>query len=690
MKKFRWFGLCSWVLFLGATVTCFEGFKGGDQEGGGGENAYNTDFGKFGDCQDCQGFDFATVSLAADGLKGLVTIDEESGATEGGIFKKQAGRKSKDRSVNSLRGLFRNSDKLTSVVQSKINRVGREEQAEATQEEEALAGEGETKEEEERPWEQFGVIPPVTRIAANPIPGTTNEWRFYLIFEHCYMFSDPRSSSDEIKPGMDPWHCANPWTCQIFTTTGDLDKTYDNIETQNLAFKSLECVNPYLEYNTWDTSERNTLQFDGSGNFYFVGRYAENNEEALFKYNPNDKSTEEIVGPQVNLNTWTVNKDQSIMMKYHSERGGGARLLRFDNNSYNVVQISTEDSWSVRAIQDLLDSNDLILFSPTTLTGARDWHRCFWTFHTDIEDDKSTVDKDERAEELTACFTDMWQEMNEIERGTATEPMEVKTICEKEGYFSGNDAWQIIQSSSGNIFYIGEVRKRLKGDFTCSGNFRDTSKLQKGSDNREGWCSTGDLTLNETNCKSKGGVWSTDLWFNNIDIDNICDLTKQTTITRDVWTSCQLGGSDSQTYTMLAKIDRKTGAVTPLTDTTEQALSAIMALIDISGTSTEVLIANTYNTGTYSIKKIDPNNTASVCTLTKGFEVYSYDVIDNKLVFDGLYLANNNYGLYTIDFSKLTDAKCAADGLTYDEIGKIDIDGSVRTIYGLGKIRTNY
>lgn len=638
---------------------------------------------KYGDCEECKGFAIPSVQMVSGGLSGIVLVDETE-SSNGKFFKEDGDKKFAGGVYGFIQQVSENQEtamEFANLLQIESDDIGKISEGEEKDEDNV---EGEST---QTPWGEW-VVPPVTRIGACAVEGE-DTFHFYLFFQNSYMHKAPDPTFNG-----DIWHPKWPWNCQVFHVSGAFEQTYESIEAESMAASELECIDPHIQWDGWDESPRNDIQFDKNCNLYFVARTGETNESYLAKFDPAtlslDNDEREVVGitnTDMDIKSWRVNGNGSIILSYWTGHGEGTRVLKVKDGGYEAVQIATS-GWDIDAIQDISNENNIILFSPSTVTGARNWQRCFYLFDTTIEDADPTDGVDDRAIELAECSDSMWQEWNKLEQGGDYE--EKEALCLDESYHSGGDVYSIFQSSSTGIpYYVGEVRKRNSGTIQCDGYF-----TENWDNSLKGWCSNGDTTFTQSQCLALDETsWNTDSWFGNGINGDICDTenfprtqnfpSTETDPAPDrhinnIW--CNMSGNESETYIMLAKIDTSNGYpgdIVPYTEEYQEALSAIIGVLEVpqeDGTfeNSEKLVLNTYSTGLYQLWMIDPLDPSNKLLLAEDYEIYDYQLIGSEIAFHGLYLPDNKYGLFTIDISSGTPS-----------ISEEVITGEVRKIYGL-------
>lgn len=275
---------------------------------------------------------------------------------------------------------------------------------------------------------------------------------------------------------------------------------------------------------------------------------------------------------------------------------------------------------------------------------------------------------------------------------------EYKTRCESSGQVfagGGSQISSIKQTSTGDIYVIGQIRKKKEGELTCGINVKgahcvlngipylygdatygtqNSCQSAGGTWTEDGYCTTGSGSTLSTCVASGGntGVWTfREVNYNSV-ASSLCGLTGSSSLATNNqlynetvtaiftaqtpapkysrgWMNCQVKSSDGSSnnynwtdeYKGLAKVNTTTKTLTLLSSTDEQAINLWLVADQPYFSSFNA------TAGKYYLRKYE--NGAAV-TIASDFEAYNLSESgeEGKLYYDGLDFTTNAYSFGTM------------------------------------------
>lgn len=544
-------------------------------------------------------------------------------------------------------------------------------------------------------------LPKILTLALSPAP--YNE--IFVHFETAFRYKTD-SNSGPMSPGTDPR--SDGTYCQLFRVKGG---SIEDLKTTAPTTDNLECLDSNHFIDNWNAYRLSVFQFDSSGNVYFPGAIPNSPKLVVYKWNRSNSSLTEIINSNICVQDFLVMKTGSIFYTGTSSCNGSggspnggffrylssSGLTEIARNWYNFIYEASSTSTGDQAVFFGPD--------PTTASTASWNSACLFKFDPSGGDTTSA-----RTSQVITCGANIWDwiQMNRSQDTTTygrgfqngSDPSdayktEYASRCTSSGQIfagGGSQISSIGQDSTGQIYVIGNVRKKNAGTITCNVEIRGPHC--KDSDGEpdpsyttssdcttaggtwidEGTCSsfTGTTTpVTSSTCFSASGTWNrrntdysgistsictragaiaqTDWWSSDntksfqtatssgantmkFRLNGMNCEPPQSTSTGDQWTS---------EYQGLGKVNSSSLTLSLLSSTSEQAIK--LWVID------DVVYYSSFNTtsGKYSLRTW---NGSSSVTMIDNFEAYHLNssVNSDSLYYDGLDFSDNTYNVGTL------------------------------------------
>ncbi|HET9236717.1 MAG TPA: hypothetical protein VFO10_05680 [Oligoflexus sp.] len=583
----------------------------------------------------------------------------------------------------------------------------------------AISSGGEEDEKNNNGWCCKPKLPAVKTIAISP------NKEIYLHFERSFVYKAPDDGD-----WSDAWEPSSGNMCQIFKVKGGTIE--ELIANPPADAGNLECLDNLHFVDTWQAQRNSVFQFDSESNVYYPGSLPNGNGKMVVYKRTADGKVTEMINSNICVQDFLVTKAGGIFYTGSSncQNGGGGSgggFFRYVSPGNSIIEIA-RDWWNFVFEPTASSTGDKAVFfgpDPTSSKTASWDSACLFNF--DPTGGSSAAD---RIKPAITCGSDIWSWINMTRtadvavydtgytNGNQNPSVawinEFKSRCESSGQVfagGGSQISAIKQTSTGEVYVIGQVRKKKEGELTCGLNVKGAHCVVKGIPylygdstygskglcegasgtwTEDGYCSTS--ASNRADCITASGTWNyRDVNYNNV-ASSLCGatsgggyiasssfystpvLTSNSTIPAAIytrgWMNCQVKSTDGSTnnynwtdeYKGLAKVNSTTKTLSLLSGTDEQAINLWLV-----GDQPYFSSYNT-TTGKYYLKKYE--NSAAV-TVAENFEAYNLSASGEtgKLYYDGLDFGTNAYSFGTM-----------LEAAPYTRTIKTGLTGTVKTI----------
>lgn len=574
-------------------------------------------------------------------------------------------------------------------------------------------------------------LPRIMTIAVSP------QGDVYVHFERPWMHLTP-------PPGVNSWEPGSGYQCQIFKVAGG---TLETLKSLTPSSPNLECIDNQHFVDSWQSRRNSVFQFDDDGNVYYPGSLPNGGGKmVVYKRLRDGSATTEVINSNICVQDFLVTKNGGVFYTGSSSCDGGGGnsggFFRYVKPAgAGIVEIA-RDWWSFVFEPVEGETDDSAVFfgpDPRSATSASWNSACLFRFNPAGE---TAV---ERISNVITCGNDIWAWINmtrpmDIEtfgngytngepNPSAAWKTEFKTRCESSGQVfagGGSQISAIKQDSQGNVYVIGNVRKKKVGQISCNLRIKGSHCVVDGIPrlfetsydtesecvaalgswiDQTGYCeelsgmnyqfadkatresclvSTGttrrwvyqEVSYNNNAsdlCSSTSPNLVSQLWNETVaDSKDGSNATVDATAKFSVdWLRCEpevasAGPGDAWTdeFKAMAIVNQETSSLEMLSSASEQAVR--LWLID------DIPYYSSYDTaaGKYALKRVDVA-TRQVDIMADNFEVYNLTTGESSdsLFYDGLDFDNNSYSFGSI-----------ATESPYDRTEKTGLTGMVKTI----------
>jgi hypothetical protein len=561
-------------------------------------------------------------------------------------------------------------------------------------------------------------LPAVKTIAISPSK------EIYLHFEQPFVFKVPEDGD-----WSDAWNPSSGLMCQIFKVKGGTIE--DLIANPPEDSGNLECLDNLHFVDSWQAQRNSVFQFDADSNVYYPGSIPNGNGKmVVYKRTPDGQVTE-MINSNICVQDFLVTKAGGIFYTgssncQNSGSGSSGGFFRYVSPSSSIIEIA-RDWWNFVFEPSASATGDkAIFFGPDpTISQTASWDSaCLFNF-----DPNGGSTASDRISPAITCGSDIWSWINMTRQAdvdaygqgytngnsnpTNAWIAEFKNRCESSGQVfagGGSQISSIKQTSAGDVYVIGQIRKKKEGEITCSLNIKgghcvlkgvpyllgdttygskDSCLSASGTWTEDGWCSDS-IYGDKHNCVTNGETWTfRDVYYGSV-ASNLCGATggmsntdyysqnlTATNVTQNPaavytrgWMNCQVKSTGGNTndynwtdeYKGLAKVNPDSKTLTLLSGTDEQAITLWLA--------GDQAYFSSYNTtqGKYLLRKYENN---AAVTIAENFEAYNISESgeDGKLYYDGLDFSTNAYSFGTM-----------LEAAPYTRTIKTGLTGTVKTI----------
>lgn len=556
-------------------------------------------------------------------------------------------------------------------------------------------------------------LPMISTIAVSPIKE---------IFVHfANPFRHKQATSTQATQG-------NPWTdgthCQLFRVKGG---TVSELQAKAPTAANLECLDYTHFVNNWQAQRTSVFQFDSTGNVYFPGQIPDSPKMVVYKWNRATGQLSELINSNICVQDFLVTQSGGLFYTGTSSCNGGPSasggFFRYVSGSGTLTEIA-RDWWNfIYEPVSTATTDKAVFFGPDpTISTTASWNTAC-IFYFDPNGGSTTA---ARTSSAITCGSDIWSwvQMSRTEdiatygqgytnnqTASSAYKTEFQNRCTSSGQVfagGGSQISAIKQNSAGNVFVIGNVRKKNAGTLTCDLEVRGPHCKLNGMPNvtytssatctsaggfwlDEGRCANGTSTTSAA-CFTATQVWTRDsVWYNQVST-SICTASGEIaasnwwsgdnslsfqTATNDAtnvlkfkinYFNCappSSTGGDQWTseYRGLAKVVSASKTLSLLSGTSQQAINLWIV-------SDKVYYSAFDSTsGQYKLFYYDGTSSTE---LASNFEVYNLNasgIADGSLYFDGLDFSNNSYTFGTIQITS-----------PYTRTQKTGLTGTLKTI----------
>jgi hypothetical protein len=284
---------------------------------------------------------------------------------------------------------------------------------------------------------------------------------------------------------VDPWDMANGFQCQIFKVKGGSI----NELTGASGASELECLDNEHFIDSWQAQRNSVFQFDDEGNVYFPGSMPNGGGKMVVYKRTADGTVSEVINSNICVQDFLVTGNGGVFYTGSSDcQGGGGSsggFFRYVAPEGGELREIARDWWNfVFEAAEGAEGDEAVFFGPDPRSATTaSWNSaCLFRF----DPSKGTTAAETIDNEIT-CGDDInrWVEMRRDEdikqfgKGFE-EPTripkagwkeEFQRRCESAGQVfagGGSQISAIKQDSTGNIFVIGQVKKKKAGVVTCN------------------------------------------------------------------------------------------------------------------------------------------------------------------------------------------------------------------------------
>jgi hypothetical protein len=499
--------------------------------------------------------------------------------------------------------------------------------------------------------------------------------------------------------------------CQIFKVNGGTIE--DLIANPPADAGNLECLDNLHFVDSWQAQRNSVFQFDDQSNVYYPGSIPNGNGKMVVYKRTADGKVTEMINSNICVQDFLVTKAGGIFYTGSSNcqngsGGNGGGFFRYVSTTSSIIEIA-RDWWNfVFEPSAGMTGDKAVFFGPDpTSSKTASWdNACLFNFDPAGGDTAS-----QRITPAITCGADIWSWIKMTRAADVTAYgsgytngnsaptnawiSEFKTRCESSGQVfagGGSQISSIKQTSNGEVYVIGQVRKKKEGELTCGLNIKGSHCLLKGIPYLYGHTTYGA----EASCQSASGTWTEEgfcsnsthatrlayvnasqTWsyrdtnYNNVP-SALCGVTTDANMIASNsfhstsveassgtpipnpkysrgWMNCQVKSTDGSSnnfnwtdeYKGLAQVNSTTKTLAFLSGSDEQAINLWLVR--------DQPYFSSFNTsdGKYYLKKYENGSAVAVAS---NFEAYNLSASgeDGKLYYDGLDFGTNSYSFGTM------------------------------------------
>ncbi len=566
-------------------------------------------------------------------------------------------------------------------------------------------------------------LPKILTIALSPAP--YNE--IFLHFEQPFRFVLPTSNNTQNSgdPRLDGSYC------QLFRIKGG---SIADLKTKAPTEDNLECLDANHFINQWSASRTSVFQFDSKGNAYFPGSIPNSSKMVVYKWDRTNGELTEMINANICVQDFLVTPSGGMFYTGTSScdgspSSGGGFFRYISSGAKDLTEIARNWYNFIYEPVSTATGDQAIFFGPdpTSATTASWNSACIFKF------DPTGSTTAQRTSSVITCGSDIWKwiQMNRTEDiatygdgfqngGDASTAWktEFNARCTSSGQIfagGGSQISSIRQDSTGQVYVIGNVRKKNAGTVECGVEIRgphckdsegdpdisvtteSACTASSGTWVDEGFCQ-GATGVTSADCFGASGTWNRRSVQYNGTSGTLC--TSNANIAQTDWwsadntksfqtaanaganvlkfrtnymncsppTSSNSGGDQwTSEYQGLGKVNTSTLTLSLLSGTDEQAIQLWVI--------NDKVYYSSFNatSGKYLLRSYDGSQ---VSTMVENLEVYhlSDSSETDKLFYDGLDFSNNTYSFGTLLVNS-----------PYTRSSKVGLTGTLKTVVLLPK-----
>ena len=574
------------------------------------------------------------------------------------------------------------------------------------------------------PPQQPQPLPKIMTIAVSP------KKEIFLHFERPFRVKPQTSaaSGGTDNGGMDGT------MCQLFKVIGG---TLAELQAKPPTGPNLQCLDFNHIINNWSSKRLSVFQFDAAGNVYYPGQLPNAPTMVVYKWDRATGALTEMINSNICVQDFLVTPSGGLFYTGTSScSGGGGGIGGFfryvSGSSSAITEIARDWSNFVYEPVSTTTSDKAIFFGPDpTSASTASWSSaCLFNF--DPAGGSTTA---QRTAPVITCGANLWDWINMSRTSDITTfgtgfqnngdastawKTEYANRCTSSGQIfagGGSQISSIKQDSTGNVYVIGNVRKKNAGTLACNVDVRgphcklngmpdltitssDSCVAKTGTWVDDGTCSTTAANSTSAACFTASGSWNRKTTFysgvttaictqaggisganwwsqdNSLSFQNVSTANANTVAIRVNNFQCSApasnNGGDPWTseYQGLGLVNASTKTLSLLSSTSEQAIR-LWVINDKAYYSAYDTTKGQYLLRTWSAA-------AGATTMVSNFEVYNLsdtgDGSGTALYYDALDFSNNTYNFGTVTVAS-----------PYARTTKTGLTGTLKTVVILPK-----
>lgn len=284
---------------------------------------------------------------------------------------------------------------------------------------------------------------------------------------------------------LDPWKMENGFQCQIFKVKGgNLDELI-----AGSGGSELECLDNVHFIDSWQANRNSVFQFDDEGNVYYPGSSPNSGGRMVVYKRATDGNVKEMINANICVQDFLVTANGGMFYTGSSSCGGsgGASggFFRYVAPEGGALREIARDWWNFVYEAVAGATTDKAVFfgpDPRSATTASWNSACLFRY-----DPSAGSSAQQTISDVITCGSDIWSWMNMTRNEdittygqgfnspdrtpTSAWKTEFARRCESSGQVfagGGSQINAIKQDSQGNVYVIGQVRKKKAGKVSCN------------------------------------------------------------------------------------------------------------------------------------------------------------------------------------------------------------------------------
>jgi len=353
-------------------------------------------------------------------------------------------------------------------------------------------------------------LPKILTLAVSPAP--YNE--IFVHFESGFRFKEPAAGAvatqgDQRLDGT---------YCQLFRVKGgDLN----TLKTTAPTTDNLECLDFNHFIDNWNATRLSVFQFDSSGNVYYPGGIPSSSKVVVYKWDRSSGALTEMINSNICVQDFLVTKSGGMFYTGTDSCNGGAPgaggFFRYVSSS-GLIEIARNWFNFIYEASTTATGDQSIFFGPDPTTSSTASLNSACLFKFDPAGGSTTA---ARTSSVITCGANIWDWIQMTRKqdtdtygsgfqngGDATDAYktEFSKRCTSSGQIfagGGSQISAIAQDSTGQVYVIGNVRKKNAGTVSCGVEIRGPHCKDSDGDP--------DISITtSTACTTAGGTWVDD------------------------------------------------------------------------------------------------------------------------------------------------------------------------------------